>query len=169
MSAGSLRHLAATSAIVTLVWVASTPVTPAGTLASWGGRVFQTDRRAPRAGVVVELVASDGHGRVRSEPTRADGAFTIEGAPAGKYTLHVETPEGVFVSSEPFQLQPGPNPPMALALKARPFDAKQEHGLGGEDVSRTTEIVLAGVVSLIALGIYFLVTDDESETSGSVF
>jgi len=169
MSAGSLRSIAAASAIVALVWVVSMPVTPAGTLASWGGRVFQPDRTAPRAGVVVELVANQGQGRVRSNPTRADGAFTIEGAPTGTYTLHVETPEGVFVSSEPFELQPGPNTPMALELEARPFNAKQEHGFGGEDTSRLTEILLAGAVSLVALGVYFLVTDDESETTSSLF
>jgi len=169
MSAGSLRHFAAASAIVALVWVVSVPVTPAGTLASWGGRVFQPDRTAPRAGVVVELVAGGDEGRVRSKPTRSDGAFTIEGVPAGKYMLHVETPEGVFVSSEPLELQPGSNTPMALALQARPFDAKQEHGLGGDDTSRRTEIILAGVVSLVALGLYFLVTEDATETSSSLF
>ena len=168
MSAGSLRHLAAASAIVALVWVVCAPVTPAGTLASWGGRVFQPDRTAPRAGVVIELIGDEGQRRLRSEPTRSDGAFTLEGVPAGEYALQVDTPEGVFVSSEPVELQAGRNAPMALALEARPFDAKQEHGFGGEG-SRRTEIIWAGVVSLFALGIYFLVTEDETETSSSLF
>jgi len=176
MSAGSLRPIAAASAIIALISVVSIPVTPAGALASWGGRVFQPDRTAPRAGVVVELVAHEAQGsnagspgRIRSKPTRADGAFTIEDAPTGTYTLHVETPEGLFVSSDPVELQAGSNTPMALALKSRPFDAKQEHGLGGEDTSRKMEIILAGVVSAVALGVYFLITEDESETTGSVF
>jgi hypothetical protein len=169
MLAGSPRQLAATGAIVALVWVVCTPVTPAGTLASWSGRVFQPDRSAPRAGAVVELVGDEGGQRHRSQPTEADGAFKIEGAPAGRYALHVETPEGVFVSSEPVELQSGANAPMALALAARTLDAKQDHGFGGANVSRRTEYILAGVVTAVALFVYLQVTEDENEPSGSEF
>ena len=79
MAPGRFRSIAAATLSVALVWVFSTPVTQAGAVASWGGRVFESDRITPREGVVVSLAEGPSDGTVRAAPTRADGAFTIDG------------------------------------------------------------------------------------------
>jgi hypothetical protein len=170
MAPGRFRSLAASTAIAALVWYLSVPLTPAGSLASWGGRVFESDRATPREGVVVSLADGQGERTVRSTPTRKDGAFAIDEAPVGTYHLAVETSEGVFLSSEPLQLRAGTNPPMALTLTAGPVHASQQQGLGGGDgFSSRTEYIIAGVIGLAALLVINEVIDDDSESSPSVF
>jgi len=161
-------RISTATVLLALLWVCCVPVTPAGSSASWGGRVFETDRSSPRAGVVVRLVDTDAEQSIASAPTREDGAFSIADATPGSYELHVETPEGTFVSGQPVQLAPGNNTPMALALQARPFNAKQEKGIGKE-LSRRSEWIFAGVVTLVSLFIYLEVTDDQTEQSSTVF
>ena len=165
MSAG---RISTATVIFALLWVCCVPVTSAGSSASWGGRVFQTDRSTPREGVVVRLVDRQSERAVESAPTRADGGFMIAEAPVGSYELHVETPEGTFVSAQPVELEPGVNTPMALALQARPFDAKQDRGLGAE-ASRRTEIIYAGLVTLVTLFIYYQLTKDDDEVTSTNF
>jgi hypothetical protein len=167
MATGRLRSLIAATAIVALVSVFHAPMARADTAASWGGRVFSPDRVTPRPGVIVSLTGDEDRQTVRSTPTRADGAFVISDASAGTYELTVETPEGVFVSSEPLELESGVNTPMALALSTGPVNAKLDHGLGSEQ-SRRTEFIFAGVISVFALLVILEITDDESETSASV-
>ena len=167
MAPGRFRSIAAATLSVALVWVFATPMTPAGALASWGGRVFESDRTTPREGVVVSLADGPGDMTVRAKPTRADGAFTIDGAPTGSYRLKVETPEGVFVSSEPVKLEAGTNTPMALALNPS-FNATQEQGLGSGEVSQTTEYIIAGAVSLFALLVILEITDEDNQPNATV-
>jgi hypothetical protein len=167
MAPGRIRSIAAAILSVALVWVFSAPMTPAGAVASWGGRVFESDRITPREGVVVSLAEGPGETTLRAEPTRADGTFTIDGAPTGTYRLKVETPEGVFVSSEPVELSAGANTPMALALNPGAFNAKREQGLGNGNVSSMTEYLIAGGVSLFALLVILEITEDDDETNAT--
>jgi hypothetical protein len=169
MAAGRFRSLAAACMIAALVWIVSTPATSAGAVASWGGRVFEDDRSSPREGVVVSLTGAQDGGTLRSAPTRADGAFTIEGAPVGTYDLRVETSAGVFVSSAPVKLEAGANAPMALALKPGPNFATEQPGLGKARVGRTTELLIAGAVTMVALYAIYKVTEDDDEIAASVF
>jgi hypothetical protein len=166
MASGRFRSFAATTAIVALVWVLSTPMTPAGALASWGGRVFESDRLTPREGVVISLGNAQGVETLRSEPTRGDGAFRIDGAPAGTYRLTVETPEGTFVSSEPVTLESGSNPSMALSLAPGITRSGQEHGLGGEG-GDAGPWIFAGVVTAFALLAVWAITEDDDEKNPS--
>jgi hypothetical protein len=168
MAPGRFRSIAAATSCVALVWVFSTPVTPAGAVASWGGRVFESDRITPRAGVVVSLADGPDEQSFRAEPTRTDGSFTIDGAATGTYRLRVETPEGVFVSSEPVKLEAGENTPMALALNPGAFNAKQEQGLGNGEMSQTTEYLIAGGISLFALLVILQITDDDDEENATL-
>ncbi len=168
MSPGNWRRLAASMTIVVLVSFASMPTLGAGSPASWGGRVFELDRATPREGVVVSLRGDAGQANVRSEPTRADGAFMIESMPSGKYTLAVETAEGVFVSSEPLNLQPGSNTPLALSLRPAAYLASQEHGFGGDEIPRVVEYVVGGAIILFSLFVLDKIFEDNSEQTASV-
>jgi hypothetical protein len=167
MVTGRFRSLIATTMVVALAWFICAPVTHAQSLGSWGGRVYQPDRVTPREGVVVSLINDQSDLTLRADPTRSDGAFTLDSVPVGAYALRVETPEGVFVSTDTLQMESGPNTPMALALNSQPINAEMEHGLG-EKKSKTTEYIVAGVVALFALFIILELTDDATEQDASV-
>ncbi len=169
MSPGYWRRLAASITILVLVSFASMPTVGAGSPASWGGRVFDGDRATPREGVVVSLRSDAGQASVRSEPTRADGAFFIESMPSGTYTLAVETEEGVFVSSEPLNLQPGPNTPLALSLRPAGYSASQEHGFGDDDeFPKVLGYFVGGTVLISSLYILHKIFEDDQEQTGTV-
>ena len=163
MRRGLVRSLWAWCSTFALVWATSGPLGSAGSLASFSGRVFQTDRAAPRAGVVVSLTDESGARVAESLPTRADGSFDVGGPRAGSYTVHVEAPEGVFVAAERVQLAGGANPPMALELRAARLDATDKQGFGSPAASRTTEYIVAGVVALAGLFVIFELSDDDDE------
>jgi hypothetical protein len=167
MATGRFRSLIATSAIVALVCLVCAPLARAQSIASWGGRVVHADRVTPRVGVVVSLTDDARERTIRAEPTRADGAFVIDGAPAGTYELTVETDEGVFVSPRPVKLESGVNPPMALALSPGRVNAKQEHGLGKES-SRMTEYIAAGVIIALDIWLIFQLTEEDPQVPASV-
>ena len=169
MSSGYCRRFAASVTIVVLFSFASMPTAGAGS-ASWGGRVFDGDRATSREGVVVSLRSDAGQASVRSEPTRADGAFLIESMPSGTYTLAVETAEGLFVSSEPLNLQPGSNTPLALSLRPAGYSASQEHGFGDDDDEFPPVVgyVVGGAVILFALFVLDKIFEDNSEQTATV-
>jgi hypothetical protein len=169
MSPGYCRCLAASITIVALVSFAALPTVGAGSPASWGGRVFNGDRATPREGVVVSLrSAAAPQASVRSEPTRTDGTFLIDGMPSGTYTLAVETEEGVFVSPEPLHLQPGSNTPLALSLRPAGYSASQEHGFGGDEIPRVWEYVVGGTVILFSLFVLHKLFEDSNEKNSTI-
>ncbi len=168
MSPGSWRRLAASITIVVLVSFASMPTVGADAAASWGGRVFNGDRSTPRGGVVVSLRGDASQANVRSEPTRADGAFLIQSMPSGTYTVAVETGEGVFVSSEPLILNPGSNTPLALSLRPATYSASQDHGLGGGGFPRVVEYIVGGAIVLFSLFVLDRIFEDNSEQTATV-
>ena len=81
------------------------------------GRVLQPDGATPRSGVVVALLGDEALETFRSAPTGDEGAFKIDAAPAGAYTLVAETSQGAFVGAAQVDLTAGENPPLALTLQ----------------------------------------------------
>jgi hypothetical protein len=84
---------------------------------SLSGRVLTQNGADPRSGVVVTLIEPATERSYESSPTDAQGAFSIDAAPAGSYALVVLTPEGAFLVASNVQLAPGVNRPLSLALK----------------------------------------------------
>lgn len=117
MSWSTVRRPIAIASILGLVTMTSSGLIQAGSPSTLSGRVVTQDGAGPRAGVVVTLVEPVSEKAYRSSPTDARGAFTIDAAPAGSYSLFVEAPEGAFLASSHVQLAPGVNRPVSLALK----------------------------------------------------
>ena len=136
MQPSQFKPMIAVTLVLAMAFAFVPHVAMASVGASLSGRVFQADGITPRTGVTVSLVDDTTEGMWRSEPTRDNGGFRIEQAPAGSYTLVVETQEGAFISPEPVALQPGTNQPLALALNSSP-NYKQDIGFGsGEEVGQ---------------------------------
>jgi len=87
------------------------------------GRVVDREGFTPRAGVVVRLVDVDSERSFASTPTGEQGAFRVEGAPAGSYAVLAETEEGKYLAADRIELAAGDNTPVQLALDrgARPL------------------------------------------------
>lgn len=152
------RQVAVVVAMVTATVLMAPPSWPAAS-AVLGGRVLQADGLTPQTGAIVHLVDDD-HRIWPSKATEADGGFLIDDAPAGRYTLVVETAEAAFVAAEPLSLAAGANPPLALSLNA----ARQPTGLGSDEgagLPKWLAWTIGGVIFVAAL----FVIDELSEDS----
>ena len=125
---------------------------------STADRVDARGRR--RRGQVCEGRCGPPEPACSSEPTTStDGTFLIDGAPAGSYALLVETGEGAFLSSDPLELQPGVNKPLALNLNS----GAQQTGIGSaKPMKPWKKWSIIGVLSATALYIGSRVTDSDS-------
>lgn len=154
------RHALAAIVMLLAAMLAMPPAWSASN-ASWGGRVFEIDGITPRSGVVINLLDAGGQSTVRSAPTRDNGGFVIEQAPAGSYTLAIETPQGTFVAADPIELQPGVNRPQALSLQAGPINYQQEYGLGSAGLSLAGQWIIGLIVVFFAAFVIYEITDDK--------
>lgn len=135
--------------------------------AELSGRVFAADGLTPRSGVTVHLVRGEGESVYSSVATNSDGTFAIGDAPAGTYSLLVETADGAFLSPEPLQLQPGANRPLALSLSAA---ADQDTGLGSPNARPTRTWVKWLVIGVLtASGLYLVHEVTKGEELSSDF
>ena len=100
----------------------------------------------------------------QAEATNDEGAFKLDAAPAGTYTLLAVTPAGAFVAAESLELKPGNNTPLALTLQETATDAELANGLAqeGSDAVRYVVLGLIGVVAVFAVD---EVTSSEGSTT----
>jgi len=117
MTWSSLRRPIAIVVVFALVTLTSSGVLAGNAPSTLTGRVVAQNGADPRAGVVVTLFEPATERAYRSSPTDARGAFKIDAAPAGSYSLVVEAPEGAFLAASNLQLAPGMNRPVSLALQ----------------------------------------------------
>lgn len=117
MSSTVLRRATAVALVFGLVTLTSSGAALAGSASTLSGRVLTQNGADPRPGVVVALIEPSSEQAYKSFPTDAQGAFTINTAPAGSYAIAVLAPEGAFLAASNVQLAPGVNRPLSLALK----------------------------------------------------
>lgn len=169
MTPSRFQHLVAVPLMLVAAAMWLLPPTWAGGSASFSGRVLQGDGISPRAGVVVALFDAGRDHTYRSGPTNDEGAFRIENAPPGSYSLLVELEQGAFLSPQPLSLQAGSNAPLALTLLASP-NYQTETGLGkSSNLSPVVKWVIVGVIAAAAVFVISEVSKDENETSASAF
>jgi len=135
------------------------------------GRVLDSDGVTPRAGVVVTLVGDTPDRVYRSEPTRNEGAFRIESAPAGAYALIADTPAGAFLADGSLRLREGTNNPLALTLNAgaQPNYQSDPTGAAGTNgLPAWARWTIAGAIGVAAVLLVINATED-NETRASDF
>jgi len=160
------------AASVTSFLVVGTVSAEPGTVFS--GKVFGAEGSTPREGVVVRLVGETPDSSYSTDPTGADGAFRLEGAPPGSYRVLAEAREGAYLAADGFQLQPGANQPVALTLgDASPNQqtADQTSTTGGTSTKQGlptwAKWTIVGGIAVIALWAIDSVTDDDEELPAS--
>jgi len=122
------HRIVASSLIVALV-VVTAPAFAAPVPATLTGTVYADDVVTPLAGATV--VVTDVNGvKLASQPTGADGAFTVAAVAPGQTTLALETKNGSFAVATPVTLAPGETRGVHLALKAS-TESKEKKKKGG--------------------------------------
>ena len=149
MTRFSLRRIVASSLIPVLA-AATAPAFAAPAPATLTGTVYADDVSTPLAGATV--IVTDAQGvKTSSQPTRADGVFTIADVAPGRTELALSTTQGSFAVATPVTLAPGQTRGVHLALRASgdPEEKKKKKGgaswTGGEIASMTC--VLVGVAA----------------------
>ena len=123
------HRFTASSLIVALVLVTS-PAFSAPAPATLTGTVYADDVVTPLVGATV--VVTDVNGvKLASQPTGADGAFTVAAVTPGRSALALETKEGSFAVATPVTLAPGETRGVHLALKANAGSKEKNKKKGG--------------------------------------
>ncbi len=152
----------ASSLIVALVLVTS-PAFSAPAPATLTGTVYADDVVTPLVGATV--VVTDVNGvKLASQPTAADGSFTVTAVAPGRTALELETKDGSFAVATPVTLAPGETKGVYLAMKAStppPQEKKNKKGgaaMSGGEIAAMT-VVLVGFAAAAWLG-YDRTNDD---------
>ena len=117
MSSRNVCRMIASSLIVALV-LATSPVFAAPPAATLTGTVYASDVTTPLAGATVVVTDASG-AKLASQPTAADGTFTVAAVAPGRAALALETKHGSFAVATPVTLAPGETKGVYLALKGK--------------------------------------------------
>jgi Carboxypeptidase regulatory-like domain len=132
--------------------VATAPSYGAPASAKLTGIVYANDVMTPLAGATV-VVTDAGGAKIESQPTRADGAFTIAPVTPGRTTIALTTHDGTYAIATPVTLAPGETRGVRLALKAQ---SKKDHNGGNGGVVWTGGAIAgmtAVIVGFVAAGV----------------
>jgi hypothetical protein len=164
-----LRSAWAVALTVALALTYSFTPLMAGGNADFSGRVYQPDGVAVRADVVVILLDIDRGKEFRSAPTTEDGAFRITSAPAGSYTVVIESPEGAFLAADSLELASGANRPLALRLDASAKGPRSLPGLAqtssNSGMATWAKWIIVGGIGIASVIVINEVTDDDDPPS----
>ena len=170
MASPALRRTTATLLLAGFLALMS-PGTLAAEGSTFSGRVLGPDGADPRTGVVVTLLDRATDRTYTSPPTDAKGAFSVSTAPAGRYSVLVEAPEGAFLASNELTLAPGVNRPVSLSLRpgkqGAPTPPPPPSGTAPAKKGLPTweKWVIAGGIVIGAAIVVDAVTSDNNEAS----
>ena len=169
MALPALRRITA-SLLVAGFFALMSPGTLAAEGSTFSGRVLGPDGADPRTGVVVTLVDRAADRTYASAPTDAKGAFSVSTAPAGRYAVLVEAPEGAFLASNELTLAPGVNRPVSLSLRPGKQGAPTPPPPSGSAPAKKglptwEKWVIAGGIVIGAAIVVDAVTSDNNEAS----
>jgi hypothetical protein len=164
------HRFTASSLIVALVLVTS-PAFSAPAPATLTGTVYADDVVTPLVGATV--VVTDVNGvKLASQPTAADGTFTVAAVAPGQTALALETKDGSFAVATPVTLAPGETKGVYLAMKAStaPKEEKKKkkggaYMSGGEIAAMT--VVLVGFAAAAWVG--YDQTNDDNPPPASTY
>jgi hypothetical protein len=170
MSLVTLRKLTAASLVVALA-ATFTPAFAVPATATLTGTVFGENVSAPLAGATVVVTDANGT-KLASQPTGANGSFTVTGVPPGTQTLALETKDGAFAIATPITLAPGETKGVQLALKAASDqdDKKKKKGAAAPPSAAAKGAMIATIIGFAVLGalaVDSLGNDNKSNASPS--
>ncbi len=139
-------HRFIASSLIAALMVVTSPVFAAPAPATLTGTVYANDVVTPLVGATVIVTDVNGT-KLASQPTAADGTFTVAAVAPGRTALALETKDGSFAVATPVTLAPGETRGVYLALKAAaetPEDRRKRGAAawtGGEIAALTVVLV----------------------------
>jgi len=117
------------------------------------GTVYAGDVKTPLAGATVVVTGAAGK-ILASEPTGADGSFTVDAIPAGSCHVTLQTADGRFPVATPVSLAPGQTRSVHVALKGRSDqdEKNKKKGAAATGEGRGTGAMIAVLIGVLAAG-----------------
>ena len=110
-------HRSIASSLIVAIVLATSPAYSAPAPATLTGTVYADDVVTPLVGATVVVTDASG-AKLSSQPTAADGTFTVPSVAPGRSAIALETKDGSFAVTTPVTLAPGETRGVYLALKA---------------------------------------------------
>ena len=127
MTAPGLLPRILAAGVVLSVQSLGTAVSAEAAQASLTGTIVSATDHTPLSGARVHA-GDPKTGRIySSQPTTADGSFSVEALPASGYELAVEADGGLYIVQTPVQLAPGTAPHLTVAVN------RDQNGDDGDD------------------------------------
>jgi len=135
---------------------------PAAESGALSGFIFAKDMKTPVAGAVVKIRDIGGQKELASQPTDANGMFTIPGIPEGRYVLGVTSGKSDFNFDYSVHIKGGELGKISLALAP---------GAGGQEASEASTKktgffnTVAGralIIAVVGVSVYFLFFNETS-------
>jgi len=161
-----IKKLMATSLVPALLSLGA-PALAAPAAATLTGTVFGESITKPLPGATVIVTDTNGT-KVSSQPTAANGTFTVSGVVPGRQNLAIETNDGAFAIATPVTLAPGETKGVKLALKAAgdSDDDKTKPASGWTGGAKAAMIaVIVGFAAAGAVGISNAGDDEDAPAS----
>jgi len=144
------------------------PALVAAPMASLSGRVLSADSQKPLAGALVH-VGDPRTGAIRSsQPTAADGSFSVSGLPAASYQLAIQSGAGMYIVPSAVPLGAGESRNVQLAVQAQtsapsPQEANEgkKKDMGFWNNPLTATLVVLGAAVLVGWAVDSMTDDDE--------
>jgi hypothetical protein len=151
MPSATIKRLMATAVVVSLLAMYA-PAFAAPAPATLTGTVYGDNVTAPLAGATVLVTDANGT-KLSSQPTAANGGFSVSGVAPGSQRLAIETKDGVFAVATPINLAPGETKGVHLALKAAgDSEEKKKKGTGTYWTGGAKAAMIAVIVGFAAAG-----------------
>ena len=84
------------------------------------GKVFESDRKTPIAGVAAKAIHLETEEIFESRPSESNGRYRIIGLPQGHFDLVFESTEGIFLSNRVIVVPPSGKVTASFALTIKP-------------------------------------------------
>lgn len=95
------------------------------------GKIFKSDGKTSISGATVKAYHIASGKIYNSKPSDASGSYELTRLPYGYYDIAVETPDGLFVSTQAINI--APNVKLTISFSLSAFDEKPEEWWNGKE------------------------------------
>jgi hypothetical protein len=147
---------------------ATAPAFAAPAPATLTGTVYADDVVTPLAGATVVVTDVNG-AKTASQPTGADGVFTVAAVTPGRTALALLTQQGSFAVATPVTLAPGETRGVYLALKSNGKSKDEKKKKGGGAGWTGGELAAMSLVIVGFVGAGWMAYDQANEDEASPY
>ncbi len=161
-SIGKSKGLALGAVAAFVLMVVPVWALPAAESGALSGFVFATDMKSPVGGAVVKIRNLADKNELVSQPTDANGMFTITGIPEGRYILGITSGENDFNFDYSVHVKAGELGKLSVALAPGATGQEPEAAPTKKPGFFNSVAGRALLVTVVGVGVYFLFFNETS-------